>query len=199
MSGKSEFSEHKAPEVTQAASSGETTQQQTEEDILKKSALYTALYSAYFGTVFEADKSILTISAGGVGLLVSLMSAFDLKSDWHIIYYLIALTFFVLSIVSCIFIFKRNRIVLHSMLMKKSEKDSLLTLLDYLSISCCILGIISTIAIGVASGVQKINKKPTKDVETAPQSLQVGTINGNIIIQQFCNVTSNTRGVEHAK
>jgi hypothetical protein len=198
MSDQPKPNEPIEPEVTKPTASGDVIQKSDEEN-LKKTALYTALYSAYFGTIFEADKSILTISAGGVGLLVTLMAAFDLKSVWHIIYYLIALTLFVISIISCIFIFKRNRIVLHSMLMKKSEKDSLLTFLDYLSISCCILGIIATIAIGVASGIQKINKKPVKDIETAPKSLQVGTVNGNVIIQQFSNVSSNNRGRTYVK
>lgn len=169
-----------------------------EDDNLRKSALYQAIYAAYFGTLLEADKSILTISAGGVGLLVTLMTAFELNSITHIIIYLLALTLFVISIVACIFVFKRNRIVLHKILMKKNEEDSLLKFLDYLSITCCILGIVATIAIGVAAGIQKINKKSGKEPETL-KAVQVNTLNGNLVIQPFGRLSTIYGGKKHGR
>ena len=166
---------------------------------LKKPAYYSAIYDAYFATLIEADKSILTISAGGVGLLVTLLNVFQVKSAWDIIIYLIALAFFVTSIVASIFIFKRNRAVLMNLLMDKEQKDSVLTFLDYLNIISCILGIILTIYIGLSAGIQKLNAKPIPDTNNASQRVQINTLNGNVILQGYSNYTSNQGAKKNGK
>jgi len=160
----------------------------TEE--LKKSAYYTAIYDAYMTTTMEADKSILAVSAGGVGLLVTLLALYQVKTTGDIAVYMIALGFFVVSIVSSLFIFKRNHIVLMKILMGGAQKDTILTILDYLNISCCILGILTTIYIGRSTAMQKLSAKPATEVEKAVKQVQINTVNGNVIIQRFQNFTS---------
>lgn len=172
---------------------------QSQPEDLKKSAYYSAMYNAFMATLIEADKSILAVSAGGIGLLVTLLNVFQLKSIWHVIIYLIALIFFVISIISSIFIFKRNKVVLMNMLMDKSETDSILTFLDYLNFICCILGILLTICIGLSAGIQKLDAKPTTDVDKVVKMVQITTLNGNVVLQGYTNFTSNQRGKNNGK
>jgi hypothetical protein len=157
---------------------------------LKKSAYYTALYDAVMTTILEGDKSILTVSAGGVGLLVTLLALYQVKTPTDIIVYMIALGFFVISIVASIFIFKRNNVVLMNMLQGGAQKDTILAILDYLNISCCILGILTTIYIGLSTGIQKLNSKPAADADKTVKTLQINTVNGNVILQGYPNFTS---------
>lgn len=166
---------------------------------MKMSAYYTATYDAYMATTIEADKSILTVSAGGVGLLVTLLTLYQVKTAWDIIIYLIALTFFVISIVSSIYIFKRNHVVLMSILMDKGQKDPILIVLDYLNISCCILGIITTVYIGLSAGVQKLNAKPTDEADKTARTVQITTLNGDLILQGYNNFTTGTGGHRNGK
>jgi len=56
------------PEVQNPEQPQNNAMAKTEE--IKKSAYYTALYDAFMTTTLEGDKSILAVSAGGVGLLV---------------------------------------------------------------------------------------------------------------------------------
>lgn len=166
---------------------------------LKKSAYYTATYGAYMATIIEADKSILTVSAGGVGLLVTLLTLFQVKTTCDIIVYMVALLFFVISIVASIFIFKRNQVVLMSMLMDNERKDTILTVLDYLNISCCILGILLTIYIGLFTGMQKLNAKSAADADKPIRAVQINTLNGNVIMQGYSNFTSVKGGKKDGK
>jgi hypothetical protein len=166
---------------------------------LKKAAYYAATYDAFMATTIEADKSILTVSAGGVGLLVTLLALYQVKTTWDIIVYLIALVFFVISIVASIFIFKRNHVVLMSMLMDRDQKDPILTVLDYLNMTCCILGILLTIYIGLSTGIQKLNAKAAPEEEKAAKTVQINTVNGNVILQGYTNMSSIKGGKKNGK
>lgn len=186
------MAENQTTESTQDSSQTKTVE-------LKKSAYYSATYDAFMATIIEADKSILTVSAGGVGLLVTLLTAFQVKSIWHIIIYLIALIFFVISIVASIFIFKRNKVVLMSMLMDNEQKDSVLAFLDYLNISCCIMGILLTIYIGLSTGIQKLQTKPDASADKNVKTVQITTLNGNVIMQGYTNFTGVKGGKKNGK
>ncbi len=178
-------------------SSQDNTEAKTVE--MKKSAYYAATYDAFMATIFEADKSILTVSAGGVGLLVTLLTAFQVQSVWQIIVYLLALICFVISIVASIFIFKRNKVVLISMLMDKEQEDSVLKLLDYLNISSCIMGILLTIYIGLSTGIQKLHMKSDTDLDKTAKTVQIETMNGNVILQGYTNYSSEKGGKKNGK
>lgn len=166
---------------------------------LKKSAYYTALYDAYMTTTMEGDKSILAVSVGGVGLLVTLLTLYQVKTAMDIAIYMIALGFFVISIIASIFIFKRNNVVLMNMLIGGAQKDTILTILDYLNICCCILGIVTTIYIGLSTGIQKLKSKPAGYADKAVRTVMINTVNGNVIVHGYSNFTSGKEEKKNGK
>ena len=129
------------------------------EDLkLKKAALYEATYITWFNTNIEADKTIITIASGGIGLLVTLLNIIEVKTDNDIIWYKLAIGMFITAIVAGIFIFKRNAVVLNRSLNKKYNKDLSLIIADYLMIACFILGILLTTYIGFKASSNKLTK-----------------------------------------
>jgi multisubunit Na+/H+ antiporter MnhG subunit len=69
---------------------------------------YGAVVDAWFETRMEKDRALLTLSAGGVALLATFMTATTIRSMWHWAVYLAAAFSFVVAMVSAILIFGRN-------------------------------------------------------------------------------------------
>ncbi len=83
----------------------------TEQEIRehKEIEFYAAAVNAWLGTSLEHDKSLLTLSAGGVGLLVTLLSTVGLHFADALIIYVAALVAFTICLSAVLWIFKRNR------------------------------------------------------------------------------------------
>ena len=70
----------------------------------KNIAHYSAILSAWIRTKMERDKVLITLSAGGIGLLVTIFSTVGVKHWWEILPYMIAVIFFLATIIVCLFI-----------------------------------------------------------------------------------------------
>ncbi len=129
------------------------------EDLkMKKAALYEATYQAWVNTNFEADKTIITIASGGIGLLVTLLNVIEAKSDNDIYWYIAAIATFIFAIAAGIFIFKRNSVVLTKSLNKNYEKDRWLGIADTVMLVSFALGLLLTSYIGLKASVNKLAK-----------------------------------------
>jgi hypothetical protein len=71
---------------------------------------YAANLAAWFATRLEHDKSLLTLSAGGIGLLITLVSTVGIHSAESLILYILAFIAFVL----CLAAVSSNEIALTS-------------------------------------------------------------------------------------
>lgn len=122
----------------------------------KEVEFYSAAVNAWFGTRLEHDRSLLTLSAGGVGLLVTLLSTVGIHSVESLILYIVALISFLicLSVVLCIF--KRNAAYLQAVINGSNDSDPLLGILDTAAISSFVLGALLSSIIGVAIAVHSI-------------------------------------------
>jgi hypothetical protein len=122
-------------------------------------AFYAAQVAAWFGTRLEHDKSLLTLSAGGIGLLITLLSTTGLKSIESLLLYVLALASFVVCLGCVLWIFKRNAIHLEKVNRGQGDPDLVLATLDTVAIASFGLGVLLASIVGVAAGVHSFQKQ----------------------------------------
>ncbi len=119
----------------------------------KEIEFYAAATTAWFDTKLERDKSLLTLSAGGIGLLITLLSTIGIHSIESLILYATALLSFICSLAAVLWIFKRNAAHLEDINRGKEGGDLLLDLLDNAAIFCFFLGVVLSSIMGISSAV----------------------------------------------
>lgn len=88
----------------------------------KEVEFYSAGLNAWINTRFEADKSILSLSAGGVGLLATFITTSDnIKSECSLFLYALSLVFFVIVIALILKIFRLNADYLEMAIKDKND------------------------------------------------------------------------------
>lgn len=117
----------------------------------KEIEFYAAATTAWFDTKLERDKSLLTLSAGGIGLLITLLSTIGIHSIESLILYATALLSFICSLAAVLWIFKRNAAHLEDINHGKEGGDLLLDLLDNAAIFCFFLGVVLSSIMGMSS------------------------------------------------
>ena len=116
----------------------------------KSVAYYAESVAAWYQTKLERDKSILTISAGAIGLMITLSCSFltDKTFNWAVfILFLVSTIFFAATIVCSIIIFNKNAGYIEHVL--KEETPHSMGLYDWISWVFFILGIVVAIAYAV--------------------------------------------------
>lgn len=131
---------------------------QKEEKLQKEVQYYSAITNAWLNTKMEKDKSLLTLSVGGVGFLVTLLTAIGVRSTNVFWLYYLAFLSFLISIISVIFIFGYNAKHLEKVLEGKTKYACLLRVLDRTVICSFILGVIFSLIIGILSGKESLRK-----------------------------------------
>jgi hypothetical protein len=122
-----------------------------EKEAQKEIEFYAAATAAWFGTKLERDKSLLALSAGGIGLLITLLSTIGIHSVESLILYATALLSFICSLGAVLWIFKRNAAHLEDVNRGKDGGDLLLDLLDNAAIFCFFLGVVLSSIMGISS------------------------------------------------
>ncbi|MGC9491547.1 hypothetical protein, partial [Vibrio genomosp. F10] len=74
----------------------------------KEVEFYAATVGAWLNTKFELDKSLLTLSTGAIGLLVTLLTTVGASSVEGLVLYFVALLCFLVCVISILLVFKRN-------------------------------------------------------------------------------------------
>jgi hypothetical protein len=126
----------------------------------KRVEYYAASVNAWFNTSLEHDKSLLTLSAGGIGLLLTLLTTVGLSSSEALVLYIGAIASFVVALVAILVVFRRNRTHIEDILSGKStSNDPLLTKLDALALWAFGVGVLFTAIIGIAAAVHSFSTK----------------------------------------
>lgn len=152
-----------------AEKGGESVHQLAEEDReLVRSKLiefHGASYAGWFNTALERDKSILTLSAGGIGLLVTLATTKGLTSVPEVILYVTALVSFLASLTLILIIFNVNKKAIESTLSNQPEKDDKsLRILDRAALLTFGLGVLFSVVIGISAGIDSLIEKKSKEL-----------------------------------
>lgn len=119
---------------------------------------YSGIVNAWVSTKLERDKSLLTLSAGGIGLLVTLLTTVGSSCLLIIIFYLFSISGFVICLISLISIFNRNAVYLTKVVNEGIRYDIRLKKLDKIALCSFILAVIFSIIIGISIGIENFQK-----------------------------------------
>lgn len=71
---------------------------------------YNAAVNAWFNTALELDKTLIALSGGGIGLLLSLLSSGKVRNDPFILgLFALSACCFLICVIACLVIFDRNK------------------------------------------------------------------------------------------
>lgn len=125
----------------------------------KEIEYYAATANAWYNTKLEYDKSLLVLSAGAIGLLITLLTTGSVKTVTLLFLFGVAILSFVVCLGAVLSIFLRNAKHLESLIAGKKENDSLLALLDSISVFSFILGVVLAAIIGMATAANQVFTK----------------------------------------
>lgn len=131
-----------------------------EIDDQKKIEFYAASVSAWYESSLEHDKSLLTLSAGGIGLLITLLTTVGLGTAEALVLYVGAIISFVISLVSVLFVFRGNKKHIEDILSGKNQgTDPVLSKLDGTAIWSFGIGVVFTAVIGISAAIHSFTSK----------------------------------------
>lgn len=125
----------------------------------KEIEFYSAAVHAWFGTRQEHDRSLLILSAGGIGLLVTLLSTVAIHSTAIVVLYILALVFFLVCLGTVLSIFKANATYLVAIVNNPDKKaeDKCLGVLDMIAIGSFSVAAALSSVIGIVTVLQRFN------------------------------------------
>ncbi|MDP1871698.1 MAG: hypothetical protein Q8K61_08720 [Gallionella sp.] len=146
---------------------------------LKEVEAYAAAFNAWFNTALEHDKSLLALSAGGIGLLLTLVTTVGLNSVLSLCLYFGALFFFATTIIAVLFIFRKNRVLISEILLDE-KKTTNLKLLDNIALVTFGIGVVLIAILGtitahnsyIEKGKQMSKDEPKKTTGIAMDSFE---------------------------
>ncbi|MEJ1250641.1 hypothetical protein, partial [Denitratimonas tolerans] len=128
--------------------------QMSERD--KEIQWYSATVNAWYGTRLEHDRSLLTLSAGAIGLLITLLSTVGVSSVESALLYGAAIFSFLISLASVLWVFRRNGTHLTEILRSNAAGDAVLRTLDAVAIGSFFFGVVLASIIGISAAVHSL-------------------------------------------
>jgi hypothetical protein len=170
-----------------------------EMDDQKRVEYYASSVNAWFNSSLEHDKSLLTLSAGGIGLLITLLTTVGLTSAEALVLYIGAIASFVVTLIAILVVFRRNRTYIEQILSgKATTNDPLLTKLDVTALWAFGIGVIFTAIIGIAAAIHSYtSKEKTMTNDTTKKSEAVPlreSVNGASKLQPATDFTKSFNG-----
>jgi hypothetical protein len=122
---------------------------------------YSASVSAWYNSSLEHDKSLLTLSAGGIGLLITLLTTGGLNNSYMTLtLYVLAILAFIVCLISVLLIFNGNKT--HIVKLFQGEdvlNDDYLEKLDKIAIWSFIIAVVFASIVGVATAYKQVKKE----------------------------------------
>jgi hypothetical protein len=144
----------------------------------KDVAFYSAVVSAWIETKMERDKTIVTLSAGAIGLLVTLLTTVGVKTPWAIWLYAGAFAGFGVAAICTIVIFHRNATYLEKVVQGTMSESTRLGWLDRITLTFFGLGIIFTILIGATGLLSGVPMKEQIPKSQSSKDTLAKSLNG---------------------
>ena len=127
---------------------------------------YTVLVTTWTTTKMEHDKTLITISAAAIGLLITILTTKSIVELWLIFVYGLAFICYCVTIVSALIIFQKNSLYIENELRGQGGNDPHLARLDKISLWSFMIATIAFISIGVISAIHKF-----QEVEKVPDQI----------------------------
>lgn len=133
---------------------------------------YAAGVAAWYNTSLEHDKSIFALSAGGIGLLITLLTSVGIGSSLLLHLYIGAILCFLVSLVCVLIVFRRNKDHIEQVLGNQSAApDAMLRNLDLAALVAFGVGACCAALIGISHAVSSFESKvKTMTTENKPQT-----------------------------
>lgn len=149
----------------------------------KEVEFYAACVTAWYNTAFELDKSLFALSAGGIGLLITLLTTVGVSSIVMLVLYGSAIACFLACLVVILVIFSGNRKHIFDVLGGKTDDDKKLMWLDIFAKVLFGIGVVLAAVVGGMGAYNSYNKgldmsKETKDSKTSSPTATYDSING---------------------
>ncbi len=128
----------------------------------KKVAYFAAILAAMTSTSIELDKSKLTLSAAGIGLLVAFLATIGSTTYANFVLYCFAILSFLVTIGCVLYIFQRNATYLRRILKEGATSDRVLKKLDVFSSFSFFVAVLFSMAIGLSQGLASISTEQEK-------------------------------------
>lgn len=155
------------------------TEAQNEPIDEKEVAWYAAALDAWYGTRLEHDKSLLTLSTAGIGLLITLASTVGIPSRTALILSSLAVLAFIVCLVAVLFIFRWNSGHLEDVVHARKERSAKLAALDWIAICAFLAGVILSCSVGFVSAAHSAETKVVNMVDgKKPTTYAADSING---------------------
>lgn len=133
----------------------------TDDEILKQKEIsyYSALLNAWINTKMERDRTILTISSGAIGVLITLLTTVGAKNCLEIILFMFAFVLFITTVILVLNIFSENSRYIEEIIVSGKKEDFRLSYLDKISTWTFIGGLVISVFIGVLLANEKLNEQ----------------------------------------
>ncbi|MBS0165522.1 MAG: hypothetical protein JSR29_05555 [Nitrospira sp.] len=122
----------------------------------KTVAHYSVMLDAWVQTRMARDKTLIALSAGGVGVLVTLLTTKGISQLWEIVLYLFSFLGFLITIGLALKVYQKNSELIENSLREKSSGHLKLEAYDRATIRAFYCGAIFTFAVAVSSAVHQI-------------------------------------------
>jgi hypothetical protein len=168
---------------------------------------YAAAVAGWLNTRLEHDKSLLTLSAGGSGLLITLLTTVGVSSAEGLVLHLLAMFSFLVCLGAVLVIFKKNSSHIEEVLKSGMPPlDPILTKLDNISLAAFVLGIVFSLVIGVSAAINSYSIKE-KEMEKANNQKSganksvcaADSVNGFSSLKQTGKLNKSFNGVSNLK
>lgn len=144
-----------------------------DKEELKEVEYYATQANAWVNTRMERDKSLLTLSAGGIGLLVTLLTTRGVESIYALALYVLAILCFIACLGSLIAILTINSGYIEKVIQGTAKRSIHLRALDHIALTSFSMGVILSLVIGLSTGIDSLqNKKGTAMSKDRLEKLQ---------------------------
>lgn len=130
----------------------------------KNVAHYSVLLSAWIQTRMERDKTLVTLSAAAIGLLVTILTTVGARSTWEIPLYGVSVVSFLVTIWSALVVYQLNSEHIEHAIQGGSERDPRLKKYDKRSLRAFVTGCVSALFIAIVSASFQISKAEEHDM-----------------------------------
>lgn len=146
---------------------------------------YGALVTAWLNTRLERDKSILMLSAGGVGLLATLMTTVGPHTYVALAMCAVSTVAFAAALVSVLIVFNRNSSHLQKVARDPKTRDPVLATLDRVSLWSFVIGAVVLGGLGFIAGMEKIHSRTEANMANSDQTKTSTPATGDTFKKSF--------------
>ena len=121
----------------------------------KNVAHYSVMLDAWVQTRMARDKTLITLSAGGVGVLVTLLTTKGISQLWEIGLYLVSFLGFLITIFLALTLYQKNSELIENGLRGESSEHLKLKTFDRATIVAFYFGAVFAVAVAVSSALSQ--------------------------------------------